>query len=121
LEGRKISAEEFRSSNQKVWGEEEDDGIYHRIENRKECIHTLGNLTPLTSPLNSSVRNASYKDKKLAIIQQSTLILNAYFQNIDVWDENSIEKRSLEMYEKMKEIWAYPAETESRQNGNSQP
>ena len=70
--------------------EEDKNGKYHRIENRNKMLHTFGNLTILTSSLNPSVSNSSFDIKKQEIGLQSTVLLNTYFQNKIVWNEEEI-------------------------------
>jgi uncharacterized protein with ParB-like and HNH nuclease domain len=69
--------------------------------------HTIGNLTLLTQPLNSTVSNLKYEDKKPEIISNSALALNRYFQNIDEWNEDQILKRGEHLFEYAKVIWPY--------------
>lgn len=106
--GASVAEEDFYLSGQKVWGEDDENGIFHQIERRKTALNTMGNLTILTSSLNPSVSNASYTIKRPEIIKQSTLILNSYFQDIDIWDENEIVTRGEILFHKIKEIWRFP-------------
>jgi uncharacterized protein with ParB-like and HNH nuclease domain len=105
LESEYISEEEFNISVHAVMTEEDKDGKYHKIENRNKMLHTLGNLTILTSPLNSSVSNSSFDLKKPAIASHSTVILNTYFHDKSVWNEEEIRNRSHYLFEKIKDIW----------------
>ncbi|MFZ4798677.1 MAG: HNH endonuclease family protein [Bacteroidia bacterium] len=68
-------------------------------------MHTIGNLTILTGSLNPSVSNSSFDVKKQEIGLQSTVILNSYFQDKTLWDEEEIKKRSKFLYEQIKKIW----------------
>ena len=68
-------------------------------------LHTIGNLTILTSSLNPSVSNSSFDIKKQEIGLQSTVILNTYFQDKPIWDEDQIKKRSQYLYDQIKKIW----------------
>lgn len=108
-----ISEDDFNSSHQKKWAEENDDEFYHQIERRKTIINTIGNLTILTSSLNPSVSNASFKEKKPEITKQSTLKLNSYFQDMDKWDETEIINRGEKLFAMIKNLWKYPT---NRQN-----
>lgn len=58
---------------------------------KKKWLHTLGNLT-LTG-FNSELSNKTFENKK-TIYQESNIYLNKYFQNIDIWNEDSIKKRA---------------------------
>ncbi len=79
------------------------------IVNRETMLHTIGNLTFLTQPLNSAVSNGPFKDKRPKIAAQSLLKMNSYFQTCgDQWDEDSILKRGKELFGIAKVIWPYP-------------
>lgn len=79
-----------------------------RAQARDVLIHTFGNLTLLTQPLNSSVSNSPYEVKRQAIIEQSALKLNRYFQNVFAWDESSIRARGKQLFDVARKIWPYP-------------
>jgi uncharacterized protein with ParB-like and HNH nuclease domain len=73
--------------------------------------HTLGNLTLLTSPLNSSVSNGAFSSKRVAIARESRLRLNVYFQDLaeqDTWTEADIGKRSDFLFTLAQQIWPGP-------------
>lgn len=106
LDGDSISEEDFGISVHAVMTEDDKNGKYHRIENRNKVLHTIGNLTILTSSLNPSVSNSSFDIKKQEIGLQSTVILNTYFQDKPIWDEEKIKKRSQYLYDQIKKIWA---------------
>ena len=74
---------------------------------RDKLMHSFGNLTLVTQPLNSALQNAPYQDKRPAILENSALALNRYFQNLDSWDEVSILKRGAELFEAAKTIWPF--------------
>ena len=93
LNGKAVSEEDFEFSYEKSFTEEDENGFYHQIERRKKIVNTIGNLTLLTSSLNPSVSNDAYSKKKPEIIKESTLKLNAYFHDIQSWDEAKIRER----------------------------
>jgi hypothetical protein len=105
LDGELISEEDFKISMHAVMTEEDKEGKYHRIENRNRMLHSIGNLTILTSSLNPSVSNSSFDVKKQEIGQQSTVLLNTYIQDKQLWDEEEITKRSKYLFEQIKKIW----------------
>jgi hypothetical protein len=79
---------------------------------RQTLLHSLGNLTLLTQPLNSEVSNGPFKIKRPEITKQSLLILNSYFQKFsddDVWDENTIIQRGEHLADLALRVWGYPA------------
>ena len=70
-------------------------------------VDTLGNLTLLTFKLNSSVSNGPFDDKRNAILQQSALRLNRYFQTIGSWDEGAILHRADYLFDAAKNLWPH--------------
>lgn len=104
LESEYISEDDFILSVHAVMTEDDKEGKFHKIENRNKMLHTIGNLTILTSPLNSSVSNSSFDIKKPEIEKQSTVMLNTYFQDKPMWNEEEIRDRSKYLYEKIKDI-----------------
>jgi uncharacterized protein with ParB-like and HNH nuclease domain len=105
LDGETILEDDFKISVHAVMTETDKDGKYHKIENRNKMLHTIGNLTILTTSLNPSVSNSSFDIKKQEIGLQSTVILNTYFQDKPIWDEEQIKKRSQYLYDQIKKIW----------------
>ena len=65
------------------------DALSKAIMERENVVDTIGNLSLLTFRLNSSVSNGPFEDKRNAILQQSALRLNRYFQTIGAWDEGA--------------------------------
>ena len=84
----------------------EDDA---EAQEREQLIHTFGNLTLLTQPLNSSVGNGSYQDKQPAIVEQSTLVSNRYFFDIPQWDVDEIRARGRWQFDSARRIWRRPS------------
>ena len=74
-------------------------------DRRNEAIHRIGNLTLLTKELNPSISNGAWLKKRDEILKHSALNLNRTFQNVQVWDEEAIEKRSDALFEVAKTIW----------------
>lgn len=105
LDDEGISEDDFRISVHAVMTETDKNGKYHKIENRNKMLHTIGNLTILTSSLNPSVSNSSFVIKKQEIGLQSTVILNTYFQDKPIWDEKQIQKRSQILFDQISKIW----------------
>jgi len=80
---------------------------------RLTLLHSLGNLTLLTQPLNSEVSNGPFRIKRPEITKQSLLILNSYFQRFtdsDIWDENKILERGTQLAGLASRVWEYPRE-----------
>ena len=70
---------------------------------KKKWLHTLGNLT-LTG-YNSELSNKTFEKKK-EIYQTSNTFLNKHFQNIDAWNEESIQKRAETLADIAIKIWS---------------
>jgi hypothetical protein len=78
---------------------------------RARLIHSIGNLTLVTPEFNSALSNEEFKVKRPAIVSESALRLNAYFQsppNGDVWDENAIVSRAGTLFLHALRIWPHP-------------
>lgn len=78
---------------------------------RRTLLHSIGNLTLLTQPLNSEVSNGPFSVKRPEITKQSLLILNSYYQrftNTDIWDENRILDRGNLLAGQALKVWDYP-------------
>lgn len=80
-------------------------------EKRDRAKHTLGNLTLLTQPLNSSVSNSAFASKKPEIVKNSALALNWYFHDKDTWDETQITARGEVLFAHAVGKWPYPHST----------
>lgn len=83
------------------------------VEDRSRAIQYLGNLTLLTTKLNSRVSNGPWlgtEGKKSALHGQSSLLLNAGIETDygDVWTVESIRQRNSELVERVIEIWPTP-------------
>ncbi len=82
-------------------------------DDRQELIHTLGNLTLVTSPLNSTMKRAQWmgpNGKRLALKANSILHLNR--QIVDAWPrswtEASIQERTETLIASVLKIWPAP-------------
>ncbi|MFL5612432.1 MAG: DUF262 domain-containing protein [Gemmatimonadaceae bacterium] len=71
---------------------------------------TLGNLTLVTQPLNSSLSNGAFPAKKAKLAEESQLRMNRYFANFprDAWLERDIVDRSKALGEKALKLWPRP-------------
>ena len=83
-------------------------------QRRQRLINTVGNLTLLTAPLNTSVSNGPFKEKAREIGELSDLRLNAPFRQgqFDDWSEHDILSRGEKLFALGKTIWPRPAEQE---------
>ncbi|RBP66196.1 uncharacterized protein DUF1524 [Brevibacterium sanguinis] len=80
-------------------------------EEREARVHRLGNLTLLTSSLNSKVSNGPWRKKRAALLQHNTVTLTgrvvARTEEHD-WDEELIDERISEMIDAILDIWPVP-------------
>lgn len=82
---------------------------------RETCIYEIGNMTLLTSSLNTSLRNFEYSRKiegegrKQGIRIYADLLITKEILEIyktdKVWDERKIRERTLQLYEDVIVIW----------------
>lgn len=86
------------------------DEDYSQEEYRKDMMDTVGNLTLLTGPLNSSVSNGPFHNKIEAICADSDLRLNAWLRSteLETWDEAEIEERSKKLFTIARKVWPAP-------------
>ncbi len=76
-------------------------------ERREDKIHPLGNLTLTTTRLNVSLSNGPWEEKKIALGNHSTLLLNKDLlsNTSGGWDEDAIEERGSRLANKVLDIW----------------
>ena len=74
---------------------------------REEAIATLGNLTLLNGPLNSSISNAAWDVKRSGIEESDNLFLNRRLlqEFPNAWTENDMHSRGKWMHSVIVEIW----------------
>lgn len=77
---------------------------------RERILHTLGNLTLLTSELNSSVSNGPFSGKTADIAAHSDLRLNAWLRTNppEAWSETLIVARGGNLFQAARDIWHRP-------------
>lgn len=80
----------------------------HSETDRDGLIHALGNLTLLTSKLNSKVSNGPWSGKRDALQGHCTLFLNREIVNFEKWTDEAIKARSQELARVITEIWPVP-------------
>lgn len=92
------------------YAEEELDEDYSTEEYRRDLLHTVGNLTLLTTPLNSSISNGPITAKAVQITEESDLRINAWMRKNppEKWDEDDIWERSSKLFKFAKAIWPKP-------------
>jgi hypothetical protein len=80
-------------------------------EERNQLLHTFGNLTLLTSKLNSKVSHGPWPAKEAALKEHDVLKINADLLNSagGEWDEARIRARTSELTTSILQIWPAPA------------
>jgi alkylated DNA nucleotide flippase Atl1 len=80
-------------------------------EARAEHVHRLGNLTLLTTSLNSKVSNGPWATKRGALQAHDTLLLNSRLlcEADDVWGEAAIGARAETLIDSLLATWPVPA------------
>jgi len=81
-------------------------------EERRRLVDTIGNLTLVTQPLNSSMSNASWEKKqKMLLKRDTTLLMNSrlVLNHNKAWTEETIKSRSTKMAEIVAKVWPMPA------------
>ena len=78
---------------------------YTWARNRSETLQSTGNLTLVTSRLNSKMSNRPFSDKKISLSENSMLIMNKEICNQDVWDWGSIRNRTEELFTYFCSMW----------------
>jgi hypothetical protein len=81
-----------------------------QVQLRTVLRESLGNLTLVTQPLNSSLSNGTFAAKKAKLADESQLRMNRYFANFsrDLWLEQDILERGTLLGQKAIKIWARP-------------
>ena len=98
----------------------EDESRIGKIIRRNRLKDSFGNLTILTQPLNSRVRNGPFRDKRIELQDHSLLVLNREITQSESWSEAKIQQRSESLFEDAVSIWSYPA-TDTTQQSESAP
>ncbi len=88
-----------------LWNADQGDSRVEASRRRNAVLQTFGNLTILTQPLNSAASNSTWKDKKNEIMQHSLLPINQQLHEIDVWDEEAINKRGNVLLDRALKLW----------------
>jgi hypothetical protein len=76
-------------------------------DDRNAVVHTIGNLTLLTSVLNSSVSNGPWPQKRAALHEHDVLKLNSDLVSEagESWDEEAILERGQRLTDDIVAIW----------------
>lgn len=92
----------------KDWFTRITEGIRNpEADERDSLLHTFGNLTLVTGPLNSPLSNAPWKEKLPELSKHSGLALNRHLQDYSIWDSQSIRSRGQFMLEIALKLWPH--------------
>lgn len=94
-----------------LWNAPPGDARIDATRRRDAVVHTIGNLTLVTQPLNSSLSNRPWSEKKPAILSASLLPLNLQLQSAAHWDEAAIGRRARDLFARAVETWPAPSRT----------
>lgn len=72
---------------------------------RMGALQTLGNLTVLTTALNSAQSNLPWKQKRPEIKRHSLLPINQMLDDFPTWDEAAIEERAGLLFDRALKLW----------------
>lgn len=77
------------------------------IARREVMLNTLGNLTLITGPFNSSLKNAAWTAKRPELLKYGKINLIQYFHGpqADDWNEDAIRKRTEYLFGLLLRIW----------------
>lgn len=72
----------------------------------RDYLHTLGNLTIVSSSWNSALSNSDFSSKKSKLDHNALLLNSSYFgQQLPVWDEMAIRQRAGSLTKHILNIW----------------
>lgn len=84
-------------------------------EVRQSCIYMIGNMTLLTTSLNSSLKNYEFsrkvngEGKKNGVAKYADLLITKEvldnYKNDPIWDERKIRERTKDIYNEVIQIW----------------
>lgn len=72
---------------------------------RDDALQCLGNLTILSTGLNSAQKNYGWQQKLPVMLQHSLLPLNQTFSGATLWNEDSIRERGTDLFTRALQIW----------------
>ena len=82
----------------------------YQEQDRETQLQTIGNLTLLTTKLNSSVSNGPWPSKSRELTKHDVLLMNKQIQEMgdSGWNEDLIKARTTFLIEKIISIWPVP-------------
>ena len=80
-------------------------GALEIARERDALLHSLGNLTLLTKPMNASVSDSTFSKKKEELKNHSVLFLNKNVCCCEDWDISQIKERTKKLRDIFRKIW----------------
>ena len=74
---------------------------------REIALQTLGNLTILSTALNTAQSNLAWKEKRPELMKHSLLPINQALQAQETWDEAAILARGEALFARALQIWRW--------------
>ena len=104
---------EHKRKNQNWEIEPSEEGLANRsyqrpfqlAQERSMYLQSIGNLTLVTGKLNSKMSNNPFADKRVALEENSVLMLNKEVCGHNTWDTKQIRDRGNELYTIFCKIW----------------
>lgn len=95
----------------RTWKDTWPVGTPEEVEARQARVHRLGNLTLLTTSLNSKVSNGPWAAKRSALLDHNTITLTGRVlkrTEEQAWDEELIDERTSELIASLLQVWPVP-------------
>ncbi len=89
-----------------LWSASETDPKAKATRDRDSAVQTLGNLTILSSALNSAQSNYGWEQKRPELMKHSLLPLNQSLLELKEWNETAIQTRATQLFERARLIWS---------------
>lgn len=86
----------------------DEDPLVIATRHRNQLVQTLGNLTIITTPLNSSISNDPWSVKRPQLLENSLLPINHHLRDYADWDETTIAARGAALFERACQLWPRP-------------
>lgn len=88
-----------------LYSAQADDPLAEATRKRGTAVQTIGNLTILSSSLNSAQKNYGWSEKRPEMMKHSLLPLNQQLFEVEHWDEVAIKVRAESLFGRAIEIW----------------
>lgn len=94
---------------------------FQLAEERSLYLQSIGNLTLVTNRLNSKLSNSPFTKKKVALSENSVLMLNKGICEYNTWDTKQIQERTNELVTIFSKIWPSAKDFAAEVPYNSNP